>query len=283
MAMPVTPFHLLLLFATALIAGAINSVAGGGTLLTFPALLAAGIPAVAANATSTVALVPGSVTAYWGYRGEMGRSRGEMGRSRRELAALALPSLLGGALGAWLAVKAGNALFDHLVPWLILTATFLFLVQDPVRRWLDKKSHSACTEEPEEFAPSSPPLKSPGTFSGPGALIFQFFVAVYGGFFGAGIGILMLAALGFLGQTNIHRMNGLKNFAAICINGVGAATFIFFGRVDWPLALVMAAGAIIGGFGGAGLARRVGQNNVRRMVVAIGLLFGAYTLWKQFA
>ena len=265
--MPVSHFHLSLLFVTALIAGAINSVAGGGTLLTFPALLAAGVPSVAANATSTVALVPGSISAYWGYRGEMGRSR-------HALARLALPSLLGGALGAWLAVKAGNALFDHLVPWLIFSATFLFLAQEPVRRWLDGRRHSPGAE--------SGGLPGESHF-GPGALLFQFFVAVYGGFFGAGIGILMLAALGFLGQTNIHRMNGLKNFAAICINGVGAATFILFGRVHWPLALLMATGAIIGGFGGAGLARRVGQTNVRRLVVAIGLLFGAYTLWKQFA
>ncbi len=104
-------------------------------------------------------------------------------------------------------------------------------------------------------------------------MLFQFFVAVYGGFFGAGIGILMLAALGFLGQTNIHRMNGLKNFAAVCINGVGALTFIAYRQVNWKLALVMAVAAILGGYGGAGMARRVGQANVRRLVIAIGLLF----------
>ena len=254
--------HLALLFLAALIAGAINSVAGGGTLLTFPALLAVGIPSVAANATSTVALVPGSISAYWSYREEIGRSR-------RDLLLLAVPSVLGGVLGAFLAVKAGNALFGHLVPWLILGATFLFLIQDPVRRWLSSKQSSTLN-----------PVQ--GRNFGPGGMVFQFFVAIYGGFFGAGIGILMLAALGFLGQTNIHRMNGLKNFAAICINGVGAATFIFFGRVHWPLAAVMAVGAVIGGFGGAGLARRIGQANVRRTVVAIGLTFGAYTLWKQF-
>lgn len=261
--MYVSLFHLTVLFLAALAAGAINSVAGGGTLLTFPALLAVGIPSVAANATNTVALIPGSVSAYWGYRGEMGRSR-------RDLANLAVPSLLGGVLGALLAVRVGDAVFSHLVPWLILGATFLFLIQDPVRKWLDSKRGDKLDQaKSRRFGLSG--------------MSFQFFVAVYGGFFGAGIGILMLALLGFLGQTNIHRMNGLKNFAAICINGVGAVTFIFFGRVHWPLAIVMAAGAVIGGFCGAGLARRVGQENVRRCVVAIGLTFGVYTLWKQFA
>ena len=112
-------------------------------------------------------------------------------------------------------------------------------------------------------------------------MVFQFFVAIYGGFFGAGIGILMLAALGFLGQTNIHRMNGLKNFAAVCINGVGALTFIFYRRVDWTLALLMMALAVTGGYAGAGLAQRAGQANVRRLVIFIGLAFGAYTLYGQ--
>ncbi len=235
--------------------------------MTFPALMAVLGPgnSVLANGTSTVALVPGSLSAFWGYRKEMGRSR-------RDLLAMGLPSLLGGAVGAYLATHIGAAIFSRLVPWLIFTATFLFLVQDPVRRWIDRGS------PPEAGAGGSSPAPPE---LGAGGLVFQFFVAVYGGFFGAGIGIMMLAALGFLGQTNIHRMNGLKNFAAVCINGVGALTFIFYRQVNWHLALPMAVAAIIGGYGGAGLARQVGQENVRRLVIAIGLLFGAYTLYGQ--
>jgi len=262
---PVSPLHLLVLFAAAFAAGAINSVAGGGTLLTFPALLAvlAGTPngPIIANGTSTVALLPGSLSALWGYRGEMEGAR-------RELWTMAVPSLLGGAVGAYLATHIGSDLFKRLIPWLIFAATFLFLIQDWVRRRLVK---------------APPELGAGGTSSGlpHGAMLFQFFVAVYGGFFGAGIGILMLAALGFLGQTNIHRMNGLKNFAAVCINGVGALTFILYRRVDWPLVALMAVAAVLGGLGGAGLARRVGQANVRRAVIAIGLGFGVYTLLGQ--
>ena len=255
------PLQLLLLFAAAFAAGAINSVAGGGTLLTFPALLAVLGPmpngAVFANGTSTVALVPGSLSAFWGYRNELGGDR-------RGLWAMAGPSLLGGAVGAYLATHVPSALFSRLVPWLIFAATFLFLIQDWVRRRIGQSASEAET----------------GRLP-PGAVVFQFFVAVYGGFFGAGIGILMLAALGFLGQTNIHRMNALKNFAAVCINGVGALTFILYHRVDWELAALMAVAAVAGGWGGAGLARRVGQANVRRVVVAVGLGCGIYTLIKQ--
>ena len=263
--MPLPPLHLLLLFVAALAAGAVNSVAGGGTLLTFPALLAAlgGVPngPILANGTSTVALVPGSLSAFWGYRNELGGDR-------RGLWAMAGPSLLGGAVGAYLATHVSAALFGHLVPWLIFAATFLFLVQDAVRRRLGPQGGQDA-------------LKPTGGRLPLGAIVFQFFVAVYGGFFGAGIGILMLAALGFLGQTNIHRMNALKNFAAVCINGVGALTFILYRRVDWKLAALMAVAAVAGGYGGAGLARRVGQVNVRRAVIAIGLLCGVYTLVRQ--
>jgi uncharacterized membrane protein YfcA len=250
----------LLLFLAALAAGAVNSVAGGGTLLTFPALLSAGVPAVAANATSTVALVPGSLSAYWGYRAEMGRSR-------RYLLWLGLPSLAGGVLGAYLVLKAGDALFRELVPWLILSATVLFIVQEPIRQWLARRSAQG-------------PATGERAGSLPAVIAFQFLVALYGGFFGAGIGILMLAALGFLGLSDIHRMNGLKNFAAVCINGVAAVTFIVGHRVHWKIALLMAAGAIAGGYGGAGLARRLGQRNVRRIVIAIGLLIGLYMLFR---
>ena len=248
--------HVILVFLAALAAGAINAVAGGGTLLTFPALLAAGVPAVAANATSTVALVPGSLSAYWGYRAEMGGGRAERLR-------WAMPSLLGGAGGAYLAVHVGDKLFAHLVPYLILSATGLFLAQGPLRAWLDKRQSN-----------TTAPKSAVGPF------LFQLVVALYGGFFGAGIGILMLAAMGLMGLTNIHRMNGLKNFAAVCINGVAAVTFVFSGRVHWPLAVLMAIGAIMGGFGGAGLAQRVGQANVRRFVVFIGLAMGLYTLLR---
>jgi len=258
----VPPLHLAFLLLTAFAAGAINSVAGGGTLLTFPALLSVLGPggAVLANGTSTVALVPGSLSAFWGYRGEVAGQ----GRSLWEMA---VPSVLGGALGAILANTVRPALFGHLVPWLIFGATFLFLIQDPVRRWIGRGS--AQTD-----IGATPAL-------GLGGMVFQFFVAVYGGFFGAGIGIVMLAALGFLGQTNIHRMNGLKNFAAVCINGVAALTFIAARHVDWPLALSMMALAVTGGFAGAGLAQKAGQANVRRLVICIGLAFGAYTLYGQ--
>ena len=165
-------------------------------------------------------------------------------------------------------MKAGNALFSELVPYLILSATALFIVQDPVRRWLAKRSQS------EQSAAATGEVTV-------GAMVFQFFVALYGGFFGAGIGILMLAALGMMGQTNIYRMNGLKNFAAVCINGVAAVTFIILRQVHWMLALLMMVAAIIGGYGGAGLARRVGQQNVRRFVIVIGISIGVYTLLKR--
>lgn len=249
-----------LLFLAALLAGAINSVAGGGTLLTFPALLSVGIPPVAANATSTVALVPGSLSAFWGYRSEMSGSRSDLLR-------MGLPSLIGGLIGAVLVVKAGDKVFSHLVPWLIFGATGLFILQEPLRRRLAARSADGGDSSSERGVSV-------------GAMVFQFFVAVYGGFFGAGIGIMMLAALGLLGQSNIHRMNGLKNFAAICINGVAAATFIALHRVHWPLALLMAVAAILGGYTGAGLARKVGQQNVRRFVILVGLSIGLYTLLR---
>ena len=132
--MHITLVQLVLLFAAAFAAGAINSVAGGGTLLTFPALLAVLGPggAIVANGTSTVALVPGSMSAVGGYRGEMGKNR-------RDLWEMAVPSLFGGALGAYLATHVSSSLFSHLVPWLILGATFLFLIQDPVRKWVEGK------------------------------------------------------------------------------------------------------------------------------------------------
>ena len=245
----------LLLFASAFCAGVVNSIAGGGTLLTFPTLLWAGVPAVTANATSTMALVPGSLSAFWGYRNDIA---GE----GRLLAAMAAPSLIGGILGAVAADRVGDDVFAKLAPLLVLGATVLFMAQDPLRRW------SARSATPGQ------PARREGRHLATIAA-FQLGVGLYGGFFGAGIGILMLAALGLLGLTDIHRMNALKNLAAVCMNGIAALTFAVAGRIDWPIAGLMMVGGVLGGYSGAGMAKRLGQKVVRRLVIGIGLTISA--------
>jgi len=246
----------LVIFIAAFIAGMINSVAGGGTLVSFPALVWIGRDAITANITSAIALWPGSLGGLLGYRRELGDSR-------KWMLWLTAPSVVGGVIGAVLLLRTPSPTFKTIVPYLILFATLLFAVQERITRAL------------RDDAP-----KEPGRAWWAGAVLFQFLVAVYGGYFGAGIGILMLAALGLLGLTDIHQMNGLKNFFALCINGVAAAYFIISGAVNWPDVLIMSAGAIAGGYGGAGLARRMGRAFVRRAVIVIGfamavsLLFG---------
>ena len=245
--MDLTPAAAAAAFGAAFAAGAINSVAGGGTLVTFPTLVFLGLPSVIANATNTVAIWPGSLGGMWGYRRELRDSD-------RRLLALAIPSVIGGLAGAILLRYTPPATFDRLVPYLILFATILFMAQQPVQKVL-RAPHP-------EHAHSSRWLA--------GAIVFQLGVALYGGYFGAGIGILMLAALAILGLTDIHQMNGWKNFFALCINGIAAFYFIWAGMVNWPFTGVMAVGAIAGGVGGAGLARRIGRTAVRRIVILIG-------------
>jgi hypothetical protein len=242
---------LLLALLAAAVGGAINSIAGGGTLLTFPAIVALGVPPLVANATSTVALWPGSLGSMWGYRGELTGARAWLVR-------FTLPSLLGGATGAALLLSTGADRFEQIVPFLVLGATLLFMLQGPLTGWLRGHAGHALPTEPPSWL-----------FVG-----YQFLVGVYGGYFGAGIGILMLAVLGLMGLTNIHRMNGLKNWGGFCINGVAAAMFAVSGIVNWPLALALAVGGLLGGYAGSRLAQRVGQTVVRRAVVAIG--FGAF-------
>jgi uncharacterized membrane protein YfcA len=238
----------------ALLAGIMNSVAGGGTLLTFPALIAAGLSPLAANATSTVALLPAALSSMLGYRRELTGVR-------RWAFALALPSLLGGGAGALLLLHTSNATFERVVPWLVLGATTLFLAQRPLLRWV--RGHDGATRTQADLE-SRPPA--------PGLLVLQLAVGVYGGYFGAGVGILMLAALGFMGFSNIHRMNGLKNWGGFCMNVVAAATFAASGIVDWPVALSMAVGSIAGGYLGASGAQRLPQPLVRGVVATVGLV-----------
>jgi uncharacterized membrane protein YfcA len=239
--------HHLLVFIAACVAGAINAVAGGGTLVTFPTLVWLGVPSIAANATNTVSLWPGSLGSVWGYRREL------EGVDRRVFA-LIVPSIVGGLIGAVLLDLTPTEVFDRLVPILILFATVLFIAQDPIQR----RFNLAAAHEARSHWLSW-------------TMAAQFGVAVYGGYFGAGIGILMLAALTLMGHTDIHRMNGVKNLLATAINGTAAIYFAFHTPVFWADAFVMAVGSTVGGVAGAGIARRLGREFVRRVVIAIGL------------
>jgi uncharacterized protein len=254
-------WHGVVVFVAAFIAGMMNSVAGGGTLLTFPALIWLGMDPIQANVTSTVSLWPGSLGAMYGFRRELGDSR-------RWMLLLAPVSVVGGLAGAFLLLRTPSRVFASIVPYLILFATILFAAQEPITRRLQGDA-SAKSER----------VKSPRWWVW--AMAFQFAVAIYGGYFGAGIGILMLAALGLLGLTDIHQMNGLKNFFAVCINLVAASYFALRGSVDWPYAGVMMAGAIAGGYGGAGLARKLGRRFVRRAVIFIGLAMAVSLLFRR--
>ena len=239
-----------------------NAIAGGGTLITFPALVAAGLSPLVANATSTVALVPGALTSMLGYRSELAGAR-------RWALALALPSLLGGAFGAWLLLHTPGALFSHVVPWLVLGATALFVTQRPLLRWI--KQHQVTHPDDDELTAAGPT---------PALLGWQFLVGIYGGYFGAGVGILMLAALGFMGFTNLHRMNGLKNWGGFCMNMIASVSFAFSGIVEWPIALSMAVAAMAGGYLGSKGAQRVAQHHVRYAIAIVGTLSGIWLLMR---
>jgi uncharacterized protein len=258
----VSPASFLLVFLAALVGGAVNSIAGGGTLITFPAIVWLGVPPISANATSTVALWPGSFGSMWAYRSELAGAR-------TWLTWFTAPSIAGGIVGAQLLLHTSPDRFDAIVPFLVLGATMLFLLQQPLSRRLVR----GAPEEQDGRAA----LRRPSWWFITG----QFAVAVYGGYFGAGIGILMLAALGAMGLTNIHRMNGLKNWGAMCINAVSAMTFVLSGIVTWPVAATMAVGGLAGGYGGARLALRVGQKWVRRSVIAIGFLASAWLVLSR--
>jgi uncharacterized membrane protein YfcA len=240
------PVRLVIAGAAAVVAGAVNAIAGGGTLLTFPTLIALGVDPVRANATNALALFPGSLAGAVGFRRELGRTR-------HWLWMLLPPSLLGGAAGAILLLHTSSELFRAISPFLVLLAAGLLALQD---RFGGRIAHASAR---------------PSAAWRAGALGFQFLVGLYGGFFGAGIGILMLAALGALGVGDIHEMNGLKNVLAMSINFVAAVYFAVSGAILWSFAIVMMAGAIAGGYAGASLSRRFPAHVVMRAVVLIGV------------
>lgn len=250
-----------LLCGSALLAGMVNAIAGGGTLLTFPALMyALSGNGVLANGTSTVALMPGSLAGSWGYRAELASQRAL-------LRLLLLPSLIGGAIGALLVTRFPASVFNALVPWLILLAALLFLIQRPVQRWLGAHRH--------EGPPSS---RTTAT-----VVFSQLLIGIYGGYFGAGIGILMLSTLAFMAAGNIHHLNAVKTVLAAAMNGVAVLVFIAEGKVRWDYAAAMAFAAIIGGYIGARVARKLRPSVVRGIVIAIGFGLAGYYFWKQFS
>ncbi len=248
---------LVVLFFAAMIAGAMNSVAGGGSLISFPALVAFGVPSVSANATNTAALWPGSLSSAFAYSKDT--------KLYRDLVLpLIIPSALGGLLGAFVLVITPPELFDVIVPFLVLFATLLFAFRDQFNRLF-------------KLGGSEESVSALGRVWG---FFFQLFVATYGGYFGAGIGILMLGSLSVMGLRDIHRMNGLKTILGTMINVIAFFFFAIKGLVVWQLAILMTLGAIIGGYVGARTAKRVDQRYIRAFVIAVGLFVSVWLFFK---
>jgi uncharacterized membrane protein YfcA len=234
------------LLAAAFAGGAINSVAGGGSFLTFPALLVTGVPAIPANATNNTAMWLGGVASARGYREEVRTYRGV-------IVPAIIVSLIGSVGGAILLLHTPPKTFERMIPWLLLFATIVFAISPLITR-----------------------THKPAAVHSPWQLVAQFFVAVYGGYFGAGMGIMMLAILTFSALPNMNAMNGVKNLLSIIINGIAVVPFALARVIDWPIALLMAVFSMAGGYFGARFFRRVPSNITRILVLAIGASMSAY-------
>jgi uncharacterized protein len=248
-----------LFFLAAILAGAINSLAGGGGLITFP-LLTFVMPAVAADATSAIGLVLAYPTAVWRTRHEIATI------PRRLIWWLLVPSVLGGLVGALLLVYTNERNFTFLVPWLVLVGTVLFVLEP----MLSRRSSSS----------SSPRIVSPRLL--PLALVVTLAVAIYGGYFGAGIGILMISALGIFGVGDVTRVVPLKNLLTGCLRGVAVAVLIIEGVVNWSYGVPMIIGGLIGGYVGGMVSNRAPRRFLRALVIVIGFGVAAYYFWNVY-
>jgi uncharacterized membrane protein YfcA len=257
----------LLLFIAALVGGALNSVAGGGSFIGVPALLSAGVAPVAANATTTLAMWPGSLSSAIAYRGEIVRAR-------HWVKTLGAASVAGGLVGGWLLLRTSDQRFLQLLPWLMLAAAVTFTLGGRVVDRLVRRRVG--NTEAVGGAPRAAGGGEPGVW----ILLFQFVIAIYGGYFGGGMGIMMLAAFSVAGMIDIHEMNGIKTLAAVAINGVALVEFIASGVIVWVPGLIMVAGAIVGGYYGAFLARRIETRVVRAIVIVVAWTMTAYFFVK---
>lgn len=246
------PFIILAAFG----AGFVNAVAGGGTLLTFPALLYGGLSPITANATSTCAIWPGSVMSSWAYRRQLSENR-------RRVWILSFPSLFGGLAGAILLLNTPETIFRVVVPFLILLACALLMLNEPIGRWISKRADA----HPKKHAAA--------------LWLSQFAIGIYGGYFGAGIGILMLAAMAIFLPEDLQAANGMKNFFAVLINGIAAIYFLIVGKAVLHIALLMALAAIVGGFVGAKTAQRMSPRILRIAVVIFGVIVAVHLMVKS--
>ena len=243
--------HIALLLAAAFTAGALNAVAGGGSFLTLPALVFTGVPPVVANATGTVALLPGYAASAWGFREDM---KAPPGLSMLQVVLL---SLVGGSAGAALLLFTPDATFRKVVPWLLLAATAMFAFGPQLRQWATGKNTAG-----------QPPSTVKAAFG-------MLAVAIYGGYFNGGLGILLLALFGLLGQTQLNAMNGMKNLVSALLTTIAVAIYAAGGIVQWEQALMMMVAATAGGYGGARVARKIPPHILRWGIVATGLVMAA--------
>lgn len=246
---------LVLLFAGGVVAGAITAVAGGGSFLTFPMLLAAGLPPLVANITNWVALMPGNFMALAGYRHELAEMRHDV---RPQL----LVAFAGGLTGGLLLLWTGEARFEKAVPWLMLTATLFFALGE----WVKKRLHA--------WRRTDRPLPRRAV------LVFEFVLMVYGGYFGAGLGIILLAALAMAGEASIHKANARKNLMVAALSIAGLIVFLPSGRVVWAYAIPILIGAALGGYSAVFFIRRIAQHTVRTVILTWAIVLTGVTFWK---
>jgi uncharacterized membrane protein YfcA len=251
--------HPVFLFCAALIAGLLNSVAGGGSFVSFPALLFTGMPAIAANATNTAAVWPGTVASAVAYRHALNA------QARRLLPKLIAIGMVGGVIGARVLLVTPQRTFLHLIPWLLLGATLLFLAAPRITAWVRGRAARGKT---------SLGLTVAGYF-------LALLISIYIGYFGAGVGILMLSLLALLGMEDIHAMNGVKTLLVSFVNGVAILTFIVAKMIVWPQALLMVVGSLMGGYGGAYYAQKMNPAQVRWVVIAVGFGMAGYFFVKH--
>ncbi len=240
-----SPFDYLFISLASLLAGMVNALAGGGTLITFPVLTFLGVPAVSASITNTVALSPG-------YLGGTLAQRKDLQDQKQRLWLIIPASIVGGIIGGYLLLQTGEKLFNQLIPYLILLASILLAIQEPVRAWLLKRSHVSNLEK-ISWLPVG-------------------IASIYGGYFGAGLSVIVLSALGLTIEDSLTRLNALKQAVAFAVNTAAAIFFLFSGHVLWTVALVMAIGSLIGGSLGGKLAGKIKPSTLRWTVVTIGVV-----------